>query len=183
VTRGMRDSRQLYGCVAFSTLLFLSLFCACSLLLLSYWKKWLCAYHNQVLTGHVAAAHVLGIAFSTHVAMGEEGQPGGGRAGGRRASGRWACGRVIDAAGSTRKHSRMSSWEPMGGGRRGGGGGSIRKSPREPGGGGVREVPWSPREPKIYEQSSCIAKLPGSVTYTSGLRPGECFSVRYVTIR
>jgi len=68
--------------------LFLSFFCVCSVLLLLYWKKWLCACHNKELTGHVVVALVLGFAFSTYVGMGEGEQTGGGRAGGRRASGR-----------------------------------------------------------------------------------------------
>jgi len=142
VTRAMWDSHQLYGSVACSTLFFLSFFCVCSILLILYRKKWLCACHRQVLTGHVFfVALVLGIVFCTHVAMSEGGHTGGGRAGGRRAGGPRAGGGVIDAAGNTGKHSKMSSWEPMGGGRRAGGGDSLRKSSREPVGGGVRAFP------------------------------------------
>jgi len=66
---------------------------------------------------------------------------------------------------------------------RGGREDSFRKSPMEPVAGGVRAVPRSPRERTMNHQSPCNAIDPGSVTYTAGSRPGECFSVRYVTFR
>ena len=109
VTREMRASHGLYGFVAFSTLFLLLFSCVCSVLLILYWKKWLCVSYNQVPTGPVFVSLVLGLALSTQVISGKGGQMGGGRAGGRRASGRWAGGRVIEAPESTRKHSKMSS--------------------------------------------------------------------------
>jgi len=106
-----------------------------------YWKKRLCACHSQVLTENVVVYLVLGFVFSTHVGIIDGRQTIGAQAGGRRASGRWAGGRVIEAAGNGRKHSKMSSWEPMRGERGGEGAYSFRKSPREPVGGCVRAVP------------------------------------------
>ena len=47
----------------------------------------------------------------------------------------------------------------------------------------MRAVPCGPTEHTIHQQSPCNAINPGSGTYTSCLRPGECFSLRYVTFR
>jgi len=49
----------------------------------------------------------------------------------------WSGVRMTDAEGSTRKHSKMSTWEPMGGGRLGKRGEQLQKESQRACGRGV----------------------------------------------
>jgi len=92
---------------------------------------------------------------------------GVGRAGWRRTSGQRAGGRVIEAPESTRNHSKMSSWEPMGGGR-GGRGGQLQEEPQGAGGG---ECEGSPKKPQGAHDKPPVSMQLQSIQEASPTRP------------